>query len=36
MLVPFPEGEYPNLAEFITEHARKPGYDFGIVEQART
>jgi AcrR family transcriptional regulator len=29
MLVRFPEGEYPNLVEFITEHAIKPGYDFG-------
>ena len=28
MLRPFPEGEYPNLADFITEHAMKPGYDF--------
>ncbi|HEV8545882.1 MAG TPA: TetR/AcrR family transcriptional regulator [Candidatus Limnocylindrales bacterium] len=29
MLAPFPLGEYPNLADFITEHAMKPGYDFG-------
>jgi AcrR family transcriptional regulator len=29
MLEPFPPGEYPNLAGFITEHAMKPGYDFG-------
>jgi AcrR family transcriptional regulator len=29
MLEPFPPGEYPNLAAFITEHAMKPGYDFG-------
>jgi AcrR family transcriptional regulator len=29
MLEPFPLGEYPNLADFITEHAMKPGYDFG-------
>jgi AcrR family transcriptional regulator len=29
MLEPFPAGEYPNLADFITEHAMKPGYDFG-------
>jgi AcrR family transcriptional regulator len=29
MLEPFPPGEYPNLADFITEHAMKPGYDFG-------
>jgi AcrR family transcriptional regulator len=28
MLEPFPRGEYPNLADFITEHAMKPGYDF--------
>ena len=29
MLAPFPAGEYPNLVAFITEHAMKPGYDFG-------
>jgi AcrR family transcriptional regulator len=29
MLEPFPEGEYPNLVAFITEHAMQPGYDFG-------
>jgi AcrR family transcriptional regulator len=29
MLQPFPLNEYPNLVEFITEHAMKPGYDFG-------
>ena len=28
MLEPFPAGQYPNLAAFITEHAMKPGYDF--------
>jgi len=28
MLAPFPAGEYQNLADFITEHAMKPGYDF--------
>jgi hypothetical protein len=28
MLAPFPTGQYPNLAAFITEHAMKPGYDF--------
>ena len=28
MLEPFPTGEYPNLAAFITEHAMQPGYDF--------
>ena len=29
MLQPFPVNEYPNLVEFITDHALKPGYDFG-------
>ena len=29
MLEPFPENEYPYLVEFITEHAMKPGYDYG-------
>jgi AcrR family transcriptional regulator len=29
MLEPFPVNEYPNLMAFITEHATKPGYDFG-------
>jgi len=29
MLQPFPVNEYPNLVEFITEHALKPGYDYG-------
>ena len=29
MLEPFPEGEYPNLMAFITEHAMQPGYDYG-------
>jgi AcrR family transcriptional regulator len=28
MLAPFPANEYPNLVEFITEHAMKPGYDY--------
>ena len=28
ILQPFPVNEYPNLAEFITEHAMKPGYDY--------
>jgi AcrR family transcriptional regulator len=28
MLEPFPAGEYPNLAAFISEHATQPGYDF--------
>jgi AcrR family transcriptional regulator len=29
MLEPFPLGEYHNLVAFITEHAMRPGYDFG-------
>src|SRR5258706_6934782 len=29
MLDPFPVDAYPNLVAFITEHAMKPGYDFG-------
>jgi len=29
MLQPFPINEYPNLVEFITEHAMQPGYDYG-------
>ena len=29
MLLPFPVDEYPNLVAFITEHAMKPGYDYG-------
>lgn len=29
MLQPFPMNEYPSLLEFISEHAMKPGYDFG-------
>ena len=29
MLEPFAVGEYPNLSEFITEHAMQPGYDYG-------
>ncbi len=29
MLQPLPVNEYPNLVEFITEHAMKPGYDHG-------
>ena len=29
MLQPFPLDEYPNLLAFITEHAMKPGYDYG-------
>jgi len=29
MLEPFPVDAYPNLVEFITEHAMKPGYHYG-------
>jgi AcrR family transcriptional regulator len=29
MLQPFPLNDYPNLVAFITEHAMKPGYDYG-------
>ena len=29
MLEPFPANTYPNLVEFITEHAMKPGYHYG-------
>lgn len=29
MLDPLPVNEYPNLVEFIIEHALKPGYDYG-------
>jgi AcrR family transcriptional regulator len=29
MLEPFPANEYPNLVEFITQHAMQPGYDYG-------
>ncbi len=29
MLAPFPEGEYPNLMEILTEHVMRPGYDYG-------
>jgi AcrR family transcriptional regulator len=29
MLAPFTADEYPNLVAFITEHAMKPGYDYG-------
>lgn len=28
MLAPFAPGEYQNLADFITQHAMQPGYDF--------
>ncbi len=29
MLQAFPMDAYPNLAEYITDHAMQPGYDFG-------
>lgn len=29
MLEPFPANTYPNLIEFITDHAMKPGYEYG-------
>jgi AcrR family transcriptional regulator len=29
MLEPFPANAYPNLVEFITDHAMKPGYSYG-------
>jgi len=29
MLAPFPADTYPHLVEFITDHAMKPGYDYG-------
>jgi AcrR family transcriptional regulator len=29
MLEPFAPDEYPNLVAFISEHAMKPGYDYG-------
>ena len=29
MLEPLPADEYPNIVAFITEHAMKPGYDYG-------
>lgn len=28
MFQPFPASEYPNLAEFVTGHVLKPGYDY--------
>jgi AcrR family transcriptional regulator len=30
MLQPFAVDAYPNLVAFITEHASKPGYDYGL------
>jgi hypothetical protein len=29
MLATLPASEYPNLVEYITEHAMQPGYDYG-------
>jgi hypothetical protein len=29
IFAPIPANDYPNLLEFITEHAMKPGYDYG-------
>jgi hypothetical protein len=29
MLEPFAVDAYPNLVAFITEHAMRPGYDYG-------
>jgi AcrR family transcriptional regulator len=29
MFEPFPAHDYPNLAEFVTDHVMKPGYDYG-------
>jgi hypothetical protein len=29
ILQPLPMDEYPNLVAFISEHAIKPGHDFG-------
>ena len=29
MLQPLPVNEYPNLVEYISEHAMKSGYDHG-------
>jgi AcrR family transcriptional regulator len=28
MLEPFPPGEFPNLSDFVTQHAMQPGYDY--------
>ena len=25
---PFPPGEFPNLSDFVTEHAMQPGYNY--------
>lgn len=29
VLAPFPVNDYPNMVAFITDHAMKPGYNFG-------
>ena len=29
MFEPFPANDYPNLAEFVSDHVMKPGYDYG-------
>jgi hypothetical protein len=29
MLEPFPANQYPNLVEFLSEHVRRPSYDYG-------
>jgi AcrR family transcriptional regulator len=29
IMEPFPAGAYPNFVELMTEHAMKPGYDYG-------
>jgi hypothetical protein len=28
-LEPFSANEYPNMVAILTEHVRKPGYDYG-------
>jgi hypothetical protein len=28
MFEPFPANEYPNLAEFVTDHVLQPAYDY--------
>jgi AcrR family transcriptional regulator len=30
MFEPFPANEYPNLAEFVTDHVMQPGYDYSV------
>jgi AcrR family transcriptional regulator len=29
MLEPFPPDEYPHMVEILTDHVRRPGYDYG-------